>query len=128
MRTCSLLSMIRQKSGVLASTADVGASVDDALAPAIGAIARSARGRMARSIARCCPKSRLEQGSQWPAPAALSFHHRQLLIPATESTSLARVGESLMAGERRYGRAPASRVSGGEEPFVETLAARYRGA
>nr|NUR38191.1 sigma-70 family RNA polymerase sigma factor [Sphingomonas sp.] len=33
-----------------------------------------------------------------------------------------------MAGDRRYGRAPASRVSGGEEPFVETLAVRYRGA
>ena len=33
-----------------------------------------------------------------------------------------------MAGDRRYGRAPASRVSGGEQPFVEALAVRYRGA
>jgi RNA polymerase sigma-70 factor (ECF subfamily) len=33
-----------------------------------------------------------------------------------------------MAGDRRYGRAPVSGVSGGEQPFVEALAVRYRGA
>lgn len=33
-----------------------------------------------------------------------------------------------MAGERRHSRAPAPRVRGGEQPFIEALAARYRGA
>ena len=33
-----------------------------------------------------------------------------------------------MAGDRHTGRAPVSGTSGGEEPFVETLAVRYRGA
>ena len=33
-----------------------------------------------------------------------------------------------MAGDRRSGRAPASGMSGGEEPFIESLAVRYRGA
>jgi RNA polymerase sigma-70 factor (ECF subfamily) len=33
-----------------------------------------------------------------------------------------------MAGDRRYGREPVSGASGGEQPFVEALAVRYRGA
>jgi RNA polymerase sigma factor (sigma-70 family) len=33
-----------------------------------------------------------------------------------------------VAGDRRSGRAPASGASGGEEPFVESLALRYRAA
>ena len=33
-----------------------------------------------------------------------------------------------MAGERRQDRPPAPRAIGGEQPFVEALAARYRGA
>lgn len=33
-----------------------------------------------------------------------------------------------MAGERRQDRPPAPRTIGGEQPFVEALAARYRGA
>ncbi|HEX8938122.1 MAG TPA: sigma-70 family RNA polymerase sigma factor [Sphingomicrobium sp.] len=50
------------------------------------------------------------------------------LIPAQDSHSLAREGEKRVAGDRRSGRAPASGTSGGEEPFVESLAVRYRGA
>jgi RNA polymerase sigma-70 factor (ECF subfamily) len=33
-----------------------------------------------------------------------------------------------MAGERQYSRTPVPRVSRGEQPFIEALAVRYRGA
>jgi RNA polymerase sigma-70 factor (ECF subfamily) len=33
-----------------------------------------------------------------------------------------------MAGDRREGRAPAAVVAGGEQPFLEAMALRYRGA
>src|SRR5437879_5231621 len=33
-----------------------------------------------------------------------------------------------MAGDRRNGRPPLGSIAGGEQPFLETLAVRYRGA
>src|SRR5205814_54300 len=54
---------------------------------------------------------------------ARPFHPR--LIPARDSLTLAR-RERLMTGHRRQGPTPAG--AGDEQPFLETLAVRYRGA